>query len=388
MAMNLVCSSGYVHAIIASNTPLAIQTVPNAAPLHPADRALMRPPNALGKAAASASTASFLRRTEYTTSSFAGGSKFESSNSGNTMRVRKKRQRVDVSENDPVHIARHIIRSFDIAYPEDAHQGPDTPDAMRGAPSTVEERAAWKVPKNPRNAKLECLGAYPLLPDWDATPDTGSYMMYKFAAPPVNNPGDNTYDSRIDVGLLRPIGQTVQDQDLYLHEQEAHRQDPTLPVPIPRYHYEFFLPSDRSKVQGIKRNFTMHDPDGDDIPFDEGQDADDNPRKVFRYENTRTYEAEKQSGDVEKAYADVVAVALHDPEIHDDEPLRDTKLQKAAYFYPISQRTVIRARRAGGKHDMASEQPKADIIETLARDPDAEAEKRQAIRRRYDPIVE
>ena len=302
------------------------------------------------------------------------------------MRVRKKRQRVDVSENDPEHIARHIVRSFDIAYPQDVHSGPDTAEAMRGAPSTAEERAAWKVPKNPRNPKLECLGAYPLLPDWDAMPDTGSYMMYKFANPPINNPTDNTYDSRIDVGLLRPIGQTVQDQDLYIQEQEAHKLDPTLPLPIPRYHFEFFLPPDRSKVHGIKRNLTTHDPDADDIPFDEGQDADDNPRKVFRYDNIRTYETEKQSGDPENTYGDAVALALHDPDIHDDDPLRETKLQKAAYFYPMSQRTVIRGRRPG-KHDMVGEEAaKVHIIETVARDPEAEAERRETIRRRFDPV--
>jgi len=384
-ATNQVCSGRSVH-LSTINVLVAIQTVSNAAPLHPADRALMRPPNALGKAAASASNASFLRRTEYTTSSMTGGSKFESSNSGNTTRLRKKRQRVDLSENDPEHIARHVIRSFDIAYPHDVHQGPDTADAMRGAPSTAEERSAWKLPKNPRNEKLECLGAYPLLPDWDAMPDTGSYMMYKFAAPPINNPTDNTYDSRIDVGLLRPIGQTVQDQELYLQEQEAHRQDPTLTLPIPRYHFEFFLPPDRSKVHGIKRNLTTHDPDGDDIPFDEGQDADDNPRNVFRYDNVRTYETEKQSGDPENTYGDAVAVALHDPDIHDDVPLRETKLQKAAYFYPMSQRTVIRGRRPG-RHDMVGEEAaKVHIIETVARDPEAEVERRQAIQRRFDPI--
>jgi RNA polymerase II-associated factor 1 len=385
MAMNRVCFSYSVHPLVV-NAVAAIQTVSNPPPMHPADRALMRPPNALGKAAASASSAWFLRRTEYTTSSMTGASKFESSNSSNTMRVRKKRQRVDTSENDPTHIARHIIRSFDIAYPNDAHTEPDTADAMKGAPSTAEERTAWKQPKHPRNKKLECLGAYPLLPDWDATPDTGSYMMYKFANPPINNPTDNTYDPRIDVGLLRPVGQTVQDQEAYIQEQEAHRQDPTLPLPIPRYHFEFFLPPERSKVPGIKRNFTTNDPDGDDIPFDEGQDADDNPRKVFRYENIRTYETEKQSGDPENSYADAVAVALHDPDIHDEMPLRNTTLQKAAYYYPMSQRTVIRARRPG-RHEMVGEEAaKVHIIETVARDPDMEVEKRQAIRKRFDPI--
>lgn len=362
---------------------VAIQAQPNPPPLHPADRLLMRPPNALGKATASASGASFLRRTEYITSSTTGGTKFESSNSSNTMRVRKKRQRVDVSEDDPIHIARTIIKGFNIAYPEDAYKGPDTADNIKAAESVLEERQAWKNPKNPRNDKLTCIDSFPLLPDWDATPDTGSYMVYKFLAPPLNT---RDYDPRLDVGLLRPVGQTVQDQDLYLRETEAHKEDPTLPLPIPRYHFEFFVPPDRSKVHGIKRNFTTNEPDGDDIPFDEGQDEEGRPRKYFKYENIRTYETEKQTGDPEDAYGEVVAIALHDPANHDDEPLRDSKMQKAAYFYPIVQRTQIRGRRPGKVEMVGEVAQKVHVIETAARDADAEMEKRQAVRRRYDPI--
>jgi hypothetical protein len=99
----------------------AINALPNPPPLHPADRALMRPPNALGKNSANASSASFLRRTEYTTSHTQGSMKFESSNSSNTMRVRKKRARGNIPEDDPIHITRHVIRGFNIAYPEDAN---------------------------------------------------------------------------------------------------------------------------------------------------------------------------------------------------------------------------------------------------------------------------
>lgn len=346
----------------------------------------MRPPNALGKAVASASGASFLRRTEYITSSTTGGTKFESSNSSNTMRVRKKRQRADLSEDDPTNIARHIVKGFNLAYPEDAYTGPDTAENIRGAEIVPQDRQAWKAPKNPRNDKLKLVGSYPILPDWDAVPDTGSYMLFKFGAPPINNPTDNSYDPRLDVALLRPAGQTVQDQDLYIQEAEAHKQDPTLPTPIPRYHFEFFLPPSQEKVHGIKRNFTMHDPDGDDIPFDEGQDEEERPRKYFKFENIRTYETANQVGDSADTYGDVVAIAIHDPDIHDDEPLRDTNLQKGAYFYPIIQRTNIRGRRPG-KIEMAGEEmPKVHVIETVARYPDAEVEKRNQIRRRYDPI--
>ena len=81
----------------------------------------MRPPNQLGKTQTNAQGATFLRRTEYVTSSTTGGSKFESSNSSNTMRLRRKRKQVETSLDDPTNIARHILKSFNIAYPADAY---------------------------------------------------------------------------------------------------------------------------------------------------------------------------------------------------------------------------------------------------------------------------
>ncbi|KAF2644871.1 Paf1-domain-containing protein [Massarina eburnea CBS 473.64] len=369
----------------------AISALQNPPPLHPADRALMRPPNALGKNTTSASAASFLRRTEYTTSHTAGSSKFESSNSSNTMRVRKKRARANVTEDDPVHISRHILRSFNIAYPEDAYNGPDTADDLRGADILPDEKQAWKAPRHPRNPKLECVGSYPLLPDWDAVPDTGSYMLHKFSAAPINNPNDPSYDKRLDVALLRPLGESIQDHEAFLREQEAYSLDPTLAYPIPRFHFEFFIPSDTSKVRGIKRHLTTNNPDDSDIKFDDVTQPEDDPegppRKTFKYEHVRVYETEKQNGDPARAYDDVVALALHDPAVHRDDMLRDGSLEKGAYFYPIAQRTVIRARRPG-RVEMQQEPQKVHFIDLAAREPEAEVEAREAVRRRYDPVVE
>ncbi|KAF2107924.1 Paf1-domain-containing protein [Lophiotrema nucula] len=360
--------------------------------IHPADRALLRPPTALGKATANASGVSFLRKTEYITSMATGGARFESSNSSNTMQIRKKRRRpVATHEDDPTNIARHILKGFNTAYPRDAYTGPDTEDNLRAAEMSIEEKAAWRDPKHPANptgAKL--LDSYPLLPDWDAIPDTGSYMLYKFLAPPLNNPQDPSYDPRLDVALLRPTGQTVHDQELYLQEQDAHKEDPTKPIPIPRYQFEFFLPPDREKVAGIKRNFSTYDPDNESaIPFDWGEDDEGQPKKYFKYENIRTYETANQIGDPEDSYNDIVAMALHDGYEHEDEPLRDGRLQKAAYFYPIIQRTSIRPRRPG-RVEMAGgeEAQKVHIIETAARYPAGEAERREAFKKRFDIAVE
>ena len=300
----------------------------------------------------------------------------------------KRKRPTDVSQDDPTNISRQIIKGFNIAYPADAYNGPDTADKLRGADVSSEEKQAWRTPKHPTNPGAQLLDSYPLIPDWDAIPDTGAYMVYKFMAPPVSNPNDPTYDERVDVALLRPIGQSIKDQDLYQQEVEAQKLDPTLPVPIARHQFEYFLPPDRDeeKLRGIKRNFTTFDPDNEDeIPFDTGTDEDGRPRKFFKFENVRIYETANQVGDPEDPYGDVVGVALHDPDTHPNEPLRSTKLQKAAYFYPIVQRTSIRPRRPG-QADMVEEMPKVDVIETAARAPEAEVDRREAVRKRFDII--
>jgi RNA polymerase II-associated factor 1 len=296
--------------------------------------------------------------------------------------MKSKRRRQDLSQDDPTNIAKHILKGFNLAYPSDAYNGPDTADKLRGAEITTEDRQAWRVPKHPANSALHVIDSYPLLPDWDALPDSGVYMMYKFTRPPI----EGAYDERLDVALLRPAGQSIADQERFLKEQAEYKEDPTLPTPAPRYHFEFFLPSEKEKVQGIKRNFTTYDPDNEDeIPFDMGNDDEGNPRKYFKYDHVRMYETTAQGGDLQDAYGDSVAIALHDPETHPDGPLRPGKLQKAAYFYPVGQTTRIAVNRPA-KKEMVEEVPKVDIIETVARDPENEREARELVLKKYDVI--
>jgi RNA polymerase II-associated factor 1 len=354
-------------------------------PLCAADRVLMRPPNALGKSHNNATGTSFLRRTEYITSSTTGGSKFESSNSSNTMRVRRKRKLQDTSVDDPTNISRHILKGFNLAYPADAYNGQDSAENIRAADVTAEERQAWNKPKHPKNPNLKLLESYPLLPDWDAMTDTGAYMVFKYMAAPVNNPLDPSYDPRVDVALLRPAGQSIQDQELYMKEKEAQKDDPTAPAPTSRFHFEFFLPGAKERVRDIQRNFTTNDPTADDVVFDgEGEDDEGRPRKFFKYDNVRVYETSQQVA-CEDIYGDVVALALHDPQHHKAERLRATPLQKAAYLYPIIQKTSIRPRRPG-EPDMVEPQQKVDVIEAAGKDPGNESEKRDAFRRKAEAV--
>ncbi|MDN8924037.1 hypothetical protein Q0P01_14795, partial [Staphylococcus aureus] len=61
-----------------------------------------------------------------------------------------------------------------------------------------------------------------------------------------------------------------------------------------------------------------------------------------------------------------------------------SKMQRAAYFYPITQRTSLRPRRPG-RIDMTEEQPKVDIIEAAGKEPEGEA-RREGYRKRAEGI--
>ncbi|KAF2745469.1 Paf1-domain-containing protein [Sporormia fimetaria CBS 119925] len=359
----------------------AIQASDKSQTIHPADRALLRPANALGKPATANSSISFLRRTEYTTSYAGGASKFESSNSSNTMRIRKRQRDENASRDDPAHILRHIQKSFNIAYPADASAPGEAAEASH------EEKQAWRNPRHPGNPSLKVVDSYPLLPDWDALPDTGSYMMYKFDKAPVRD-ANGGYDERLDVALLRPIGETVADHERWELDMVEYKENPqSRPRPMQRCQFEFFLPVDRTKVRGIKRNFTTNDPDNEEeIPFEDGADEEGRPRKQFRYEQLRVYETKAQTGDVDHAFDDVLALALHDGESHEVERLRSTPLQKGAYFYPINQRMILQNKR-GDTEMHGGEQLKVDVIETVARDAVEEKERRDALRNQYDDVA-
>ncbi|OCK83302.1 Paf1-domain-containing protein [Lepidopterella palustris CBS 459.81] len=369
----------------------AIQALDNPPPPHPHDRALLRPLAALGKPTSITSGVSFLRRTEYITSVAAGGSRFESSSSSNTMRTRNpKRRRADISKDDPVHILRAIIKGFDIAYPQDAYTGPDSDKNIRGAEITTEEKKAWARPVHPTKKDVQLLDSYPILPDLDALPDTGSYMVYKFITCPVSS--TDKYDERLDVAFLRPLTQPAEDLARMEAQQAAHDADPSQPAPIPQFDYEFFLPSNSNKVRGIKRNFGVIDPDNEEeVEFD-GESKDSN-RSYFKYERVRAYETYQQTGDPGNVHGDIVAVALHDPEAT-SELQRENPLQKAAYYYPVIQKTLIRPRRPAKKGAMASqingeEETRVDVVEARGRDPDVnEVERRVEIRNRYDVEIE
>jgi len=97
------------------------------------------------------------------------------------------------------------------------------------------------------------------------------------------------------------------------------------------------VPENAESVSNIKRKFNVEDPENDD---DELYDHIDPKSGLpsFLYKRLRTYETYAQAGDPRNPWNDSVAMVLHDD-------VRGSNLAKAAYIYPIIQRTSVRAMR-------------------------------------------
>lgn len=355
---------------------LAISAHDNPPPIHPRDKALLRPLASLGKPTGSAHGISFLRRTEYITAGAAGASRIEEGK----RRVQKRRRQQDSNKDDPIFIMRSIMKGFDVAYPHDAYSGPDKPDMLRSADVLSEEKQAWLYPRHPTKPEVKLLDSYPILPDVDGLPTSQGYSVVRFGAPPLPYAPADKYEERLDTGILR-VFNTPTVQAKY---ETRKATDPSFRG-VPEFDYEYFLPSATS-VQGIKRKFSIVDPNRDS---EELYDTHDSEAPCFRFDKLRFYETTQQSGeageDVDR-FDDSIAIALHDGE--SDDPA-SRPLQKGAYIYPIMGRISLKPKRGlhriNQRYQMEEEplQPPVDVLEVTAREPDEdELQVRQAIKER------
>lgn len=350
------------HTITASmvNAPsTSIMAQENPPPLHPKDRELLKPLSALGKPTAMNSGVSFLRRTEYISSNAGAVQRFESSTSKDLLRVRKdpkRRKTVEPNRDDPLHIIRHLAKGFDLAYPEDAYRGDDSKTQIRGAPSTPAEKAAWATPKHPKHPELTLMDAYPLLPDNDALPMTGDYQVVKFSTNPVAS-SSNTYDTRLDTALLRPLGA---DLSIYEERMAAHQADPTVPKPLPEWDYDLFLPGNEGSVGALKRKFDPNDAQKDDPSlYDTEADGD----ACFQFDRIREYETYKQNGNADDPYGVKVALALNDGE---------GRLPQGAYYYAVKSTASLRPKRKTPGISEEGRVEHVDVLHVTVRHPNAD----------------
>ena len=257
-------------------------------PPHPDDLPLLRPLASLGKPTAAHDGISFLRRTEYI--SAVGGNKRKKAKGD---RAAPKQRAEDVSQDDPVDILRTIEHSFDVANPESVATGPDTGKRFRGHPVTKAEREAWDNPQHPTKKGVRPLDYYPLLPDLDAFPDSGGYIVVTFKSQPLGRDVE-----LMEVALLKPKEpQDAKVMEDYQEAVTAHRKDETQPSPgVPPFDYDLYVPQDVAFVEAIKKKFGL-------------EWAGDSDGQKYRYTRARTYEPTGGKSGKTK-YGDVVVDAV------------------------------------------------------------------------------
>ncbi|KAH8821734.1 RNA polymerase II-associated [Xylogone sp. PMI_703] len=293
----------------------SIQAPLNAPAPHPHDRALLRPLSTLGKPKFSDTGVSFLRRTEYI-SSHTSKSRFESTTSRtliDNVGNRIKKPALNLDKESPEYIKSEVQKSFQIAA------------------QNLKDRSRVRHPSK-RNVKL--VEAYPIIPDLDAFPDAGGYLSIKFLTNPVAP--SSTYDTRLESSILRPIPPTEAEEQAKEEARELHERDPErYPPPDESMEYEFFLPETADEAANFKRKFDVMDPEKDDDDLYTNTNAQGT--KCFRFKRVRAYESATQVGTALDKYDDEVVIAVHDGS--------DGLHKKAAYYYPILQRTSIRPQR-------------------------------------------
>ncbi|RPB08291.1 Paf1-domain-containing protein [Morchella conica CCBAS932] len=298
----------------------AIRPLDPTPPVDPRDRLLLRSASSLGQTAltktGSASAISFLRRTEYI-SAEQSRSTFKGSGSTTSDRMlqasRAKRTATKDQDNDPLRILQAILKGFDVANPETAGQGTiGLKNLAAGDKAAANAERNWKELRHPNKPQLRAVETFPLLPDFNATSDSGGYMLFKFSANPVV--AGARRDARLDVGLLKPHEKPVDEEG----NVDAVGQDV----------FDYYLPASSGVASGIKRKFAAYK--DDPTSGDEAVEEEDE----FRYEYVRSYETKshkQHSDELEEA-----ALIFH---------AGDEEKARGAYFYPVLTRYVLRPKR-------------------------------------------
>jgi RNA polymerase II-associated factor 1 len=231
--------------------------------------------------------------------------------------LKRKAASPEPDKGSPAYIKRKIERSFDVAG------------------LGLRDRSRVKHPSK-RNVKL--VDAYPLLPDLDAFPDSGAYVTVKFTHNPV--PSSSTYDTRLLSGIFKPIERTEEEEAAYEAAIAAHERDPDrFPRPDNKMNYEFYLAADAAAAGQFRRRFDVDDPEKDSRELypkrANGESADCFPfRRVRAYETSKEVELDHVS-----KYSEELILAFN-------EGGRNGEGERGLYYYPVMQRSTVRAQRS------------------------------------------
>ncbi|KAF7955394.1 uncharacterized protein EAE97_000653 [Botrytis byssoidea] len=317
--------------------------------LHPHDRALLRPLATLGKPKFSDTGVSFLRRTEYISSGFTSKARMEGTTSAKALvdtRKPKPIQNLPADRESPAYIKAQVEKGFETAA------------------TNLKDRTRVRHPTK-RNVQL--VDAVPLIPDLDAFPDAGGYVLLKFLTNPV--PPSSTYDARVESSVLRPADPTEAEIEMKEAARQAYELDPhNNPAPDEKIQYEMFMPDTVTDAKNIKRKFDVLDPEHDDRDL-YSQFDEETGKGAFRLKRLRAYETVQTSGGTDDKYDEYVVIAMHDG--------TDGLHQKAAHYYPVVQRSSIRPQRTKNiqkmRHNISGEEEEVlDMVDLSIVDPSAE----------------
>ncbi|KAI1844060.1 hypothetical protein JX265_009676 [Neoarthrinium moseri] len=294
----------------------SIQAPAQAPQPHPHDKPLLRSLQQLGKPKTDNAAVSFLRRTEYISSAATKqhGSPLRALNANPVRRPPKRKSSPEPDKNSPAYVKRKIDQSFAVTE------------------QNLKDRSRVRHPSK-RNLRL--VDAYPLLPDLEAFPDSGAYVTIKFLTNPVGK--SDSYDTRLLNGIFRPIERTEAEETAIQAAREAYERDPkNHPKPNDSMHYDFYLNDNATSGRKFRQRFDVDNPDRDDEDLYTRQRESAGP--CFQFNRLRAYETAQESElDHRSKYDEELIIAFND----DDTSLH----QKAAYYYPVMQRSQIRPQR-------------------------------------------
>ncbi|PFH61838.1 hypothetical protein XA68_16069 [Ophiocordyceps unilateralis] len=292
----------------------SIQAPPQAPSVHPHDRPLLRPLAALGKPKVAEANVSFLRRTEYISSSTTKRPEPSTNPMRGPLRARKPVRPAAPDADSPQAIKRKIDGSFEQA--------------------ELELKDPKRV-RHPSKKQAQVVDVLPLLPDLDGFPDSGAYVTIKFLTNPVSSSSE--YDRRLLSSFLRPIERTATEEAMYEAALEAHERDPVNNAKPPNLmNYDFYLPHSAEVATNFRRKFDVDDADNEcDSLYTHPSSSD--PR-YFQFDRIRAYEtAHETELDQSTKYDDEIILARNDEDAF--------PLQRAFYYYPVMQRSAIRPQR-------------------------------------------
>lgn len=317
-AMRAVCPLARIgRGFPDANFSAAIQAPSQAPQVHPHDRALLRPLATLGKPKVSGTSVSFLRRTEYISNAntTSKASPFLKQPHKNNVQRQLKRKSPEPEAGTPAYIKRKIEKGFDAAR------------------ENLKDKSRVKHPTRMavgKNRGLKVVEVFPVLPDLDAFPgDTGAYVTYKFAHPPISNSKEG-YDKRLQTSVLRFSGRSPEEEEAYLARVEAYQRDPeNNPRPLNQVHFELYLAPDLNAAEKFRAKFDLNNPNRDDESLNAPDTFRDDGTPCFKYQWARSYlSTVEHDGDHATKYNEELAFAI-DPET------------KTAWYYPSMQRNRL-----------------------------------------------